>query len=100
MADLRLSALAVQDLVDIRTWGFHEHGAVAAERHLAGFEQVFDRLRRHPEAGQERPEFALGIRSIPHRPHRVLYRLMAGTVVIERIIHLARDVRIALAEPS
>jgi toxin ParE1/3/4 len=96
MADLRLSAMARRDLEAIRDAGVEEFGPDVAERHLLGFEHHFGLLRQHPFAGQSRPEFALGIRSLSHRPHRLLYRVDGDTVLVVRIIHHRQDVRGAL----
>lgn len=92
--------MARRDLEAIRDVGVQEFGAEAAERHLLGFERHFALLRTHPFAGQKRPEFALGIRSLSHRPHRLLYRVDGDTVLIVRIIHHRQDVRGAMREQS
>jgi toxin ParE1/3/4 len=63
----------------------------ASARYLAGFERLFQLLREQPFAGQERPEFARGIRSLSHRPCRILYRVRDDTVVIVRVLHHAQD---------
>jgi len=100
MADLRFSAMARHDLETIRDTGVQEFGPEAAERHLLGFERHFALLREHPFAGQARPEFALGIRSLSHRPHRLLYRVEGDVVLVVRIIHYRQDVRGALRGQS
>ncbi len=99
MAKLRVSAEARRDLEEIGRVGVRDHGPVAAGAYLDGFRRLFRLLREQPFAGQERPELALGVRSLSHRPHRILYRIEDDTVVIDRIIHQARDVRRALREP-
>ena len=100
MAELRLSAAAREDLIDIRDQGVRDFGPAATARHLAGFEARFVLLRERPFAGQQRPEFELAIRSLSHRPHRILYQVDRRGVLIVRIIHQARDVRGALRERS
>ena len=49
-------------------------------------------------AGQARLELGPGIRSLSHRPHRILYRVEGDMVIVDRIIHQARDVRRALQD--
>ncbi len=93
MASLRVSAEARADLAQIREEGVREFGPVAAAAHLAGFRRLFQLLRQQPQAGQERPEFGTAIRSLSHRPHRILYMVERDGVLILRIIHHARDVR-------
>ncbi|MFD1786010.1 type II toxin-antitoxin system RelE/ParE family toxin [Sphingomonas floccifaciens] len=93
MADVRLSRAASRDFRDIREAGVREHGVAASDRYMAGFERLFTLLQDQPLAGQERPEFRQPIRSLSHRPYRILYHFAGDTVVIDRIIHHARDVR-------
>lgn len=98
MADLRLSAEARRDLREIKDASVEAFGPDHASRYMIGFGRLFGLLRDQPFAGQERPEFALDLRSISHRPYRLLYTVTGDTVVIVRVIHQARDVRRALQE--
>jgi toxin ParE1/3/4 len=100
MTKLRLSAAARTDLQEIREIGVREHGTAAAEAHLRGFRRWFQLLREYPLAGQERAEFERGIRSLSHRPHRILYQVAGDTVLIVRILHSSRDIRSALRETA
>lgn len=100
VAELRLTAAAMNDLEDIRERGVSEFGAAASARFLEGFARKFRLLREQPRAGQARPEFRQAIRSLPHRPYHILYEVRSDVVVISRIIHHARDVRQALREPQ
>lgn len=92
MANLRVSVQARRDLEQIGDDGAKEHGAIAAARYLEGFRRLFGLLREQPLAGRDRSELGAGIRSLSHRPHTILYRVDGETVVIDRIIHQARDV--------
>ncbi len=96
MAKLRLSASARQDLRTIRKEGVEKHGGAASQRYMFGFDRLFDLLQRHPLAGQERPEFTQSVRALSHRPYRLLYRVENEMVVVDRMIHMSRDVRRAL----
>ena len=98
MVRLRLSAEARRDLRLIGEAGVRAHGQAAARRYLDGFRRLFGMLREQPFAGQERPEFELGIRSLSHRPYRILYRVTDDMVQIDRIIHQARDAHRALQD--
>lgn len=96
MAKLRLSGAAIRDLERIRAEGIAEHGAAASDRYLLGFDLLFQLLREQPKAGQERPEFKKNVRSLPYRPYRILYRVERDVVIIDRVVHQARDVGRAL----
>jgi toxin ParE1/3/4 len=98
MAKLRLSTKARRDLQDIGSAGIREYGPLAAAAHIEGFRRLFGLLRDQPFAGQEWPDLDLGVRSLSHRPHRILYRVDGDTVIIDRIIHQARDIRHVLPE--
>jgi toxin ParE1/3/4 len=98
MADLRLSVAALRDLRHIRDQGLRDHGETASDAYMLGFERLFQLLRAQPHAGQERPEFRQAVRSLSHRPHRILYRIEHSVVIVDRIIHQARDVARALRD--
>ncbi len=83
---------------DIGSAGTLEYGAIASAAHIEGFRRLFGLLRDQPFAGQEWPDLELGVRSLSHRPHRIFYRVESDLVIIDRIIHQARDVRLVLAE--
>ncbi len=96
MAKLRFTAEARRDLREVAEHGADQHGLIVSARYMNGFPRLFRLLREQPFAGQARPEFARGIRSLSHRPYRLLYRVEADVVIVERIIHQARDVGRAL----
>jgi len=98
MVEVRISDAARIDLEDIRTVGIARFGQDAAAHHLREIGQAFALLADHPSAGQPRPEFSQDIRAIARRPHRILYTVIDGAVLIVRIIRQARDVSIALRD--
>ncbi|RTL20685.1 MAG: type II toxin-antitoxin system RelE/ParE family toxin [Sphingomonadaceae bacterium] len=99
MGKLRISTAAVQDLRQIRANGIRDYGIAASSSYMDGFERLFRVLSGSPRAGTPRPEFEPGnVRSLSYRPHRILYRVIGDDVVIDRIIHQARDVRRALRD--
>ncbi|PTS87349.1 hypothetical protein DBR17_06205 [Sphingomonas sp. HMWF008] len=98
MAELRLSGAARRDLREIRREGVRLHGDAASEAYLLGLDRLFALLRQQPFAGQARAEFRQSMRSLSHRPHRILYHVEGNTVIIDRILHQARDVGRALRE--
>ncbi len=98
MVEVRISEAARIDLEDIRTVGTERFGQDAVEHHLRDIGHAFALLADHPSAGQPRPEFSQDIRAIARRPHRILYTVVDGFVLIVRIIHQARDVPTALRD--
>ncbi len=98
MTRLRVSAEARRDLQTIGADGRRTYGRAASEAHIEGFRRLFGLLREQPFAGQAWPDLDLGVRSLSHRPHRILYRVIGDDVIIDRIIHQARDIRSALPE--
>jgi toxin ParE1/3/4 len=55
------------------------------------FTQIFEMLTENPKIGRDRPEIESGIRSFPEGSYLILYRLLAGEVIIVRVLHAARD---------
>lgn len=98
MARLRLSAKARRDLERIGESGTEEHGVTASVRYVEGFRRYFRLLEEQPFAGQARPELGSDVRSLSHRPYRILYFVKGDVVVIDRILHQSRDIRRALRE--
>jgi toxin ParE1/3/4 len=80
-------------LAGIDEYGADQFGQDAADAYSRGFNEVFALLRLHPQAGAPSPELGRNIRCIVHRRHRIFYRLDGNAVVIQRIIHHARDAR-------
>lgn len=98
MAEVRVSAAARRDLERISAEGVRDYGADASERHIEGFRRLFRLLRDHPFAGQDWPELELGVRTMSHRPHCIVYRVEGDTVLIDRILHQARDIGRAIRD--
>lgn len=93
MARVRLTAAARRDLQTIQAEGPSQFGDQASLRHMASFKKIFALLRAYPLAGAMYPAYGEGVRLLVNPPHRILYRVLDGTVVIARILHAARDVR-------
>ena len=91
MADVRLSAEAQADLIEIDEYGAEQFSPDIADIYSRGFNEVFSLLRRHPLAGAPKPELGRNLRCIAHRRHRIFYTVSNEVVLIVRIIHHARD---------
>lgn len=92
MAKVKFSPAARADLKEIGRFSKREFGSRVAESYLLGFDEAFDLLRAHPEAGSIREEYGASIRCLMHRRHRILYKLEGPDVRIAAIIHHARNV--------
>jgi toxin ParE1/3/4 len=93
MPVLKLTRLAYAD-VDQILEGIRLGSSQAADSVDAAIERTFAMLSEHPRAGQERPELALGLRSIPLRKYKnylVFYRPLPDVIEIIRVVHGARD---------
>lgn len=56
-----------------------------------GFYDVFDTLVDQPEIGFIRAQLPPGIRVFAHCSYLIFYRLTKDRIVIERVLHGARD---------
>jgi toxin ParE1/3/4 len=55
-------------------------------------EDIIDRLCVLPESGEPRPELGEGLRAVPLWRYMIFYRLAGDLVIIEHVIHGARDI--------
>jgi plasmid stabilization system protein ParE len=90
MHELRISRQAQTDLEDIQLRGLIEFGASATRAFMAGFDDIFARLKMYPLLGRARPEYGRNVRSCLHAPYLVFYLYRADVVSIQRILHASR----------
>ena len=95
-AKLRLSSSAEADLDGIDAYSFEQFGEDIADAYMRGFDELFDLLRRHPNAGVAAPDLGKGIRKLTHRQHRIFYTVDGDLVFVARIVHHAMDSKRAL----
>lgn len=91
MAEVRLRAAADADLSMILDYGIEAFGEAIGTDYVRTFQQAFDLLGRHPQAGALRLDIGPPVRCLHHRRHRIFYDLDGDTVWIVRILHHARD---------
>ena len=91
MKRYRLDADARVDLVSIHKYVARDNPA-AADRLLYHLKQKFHLLAAQPLMGEERPDLAIGLRSLSAGNYLILYRVARGGIEIARVIHAARDV--------
>jgi toxin ParE1/3/4 len=92
MPAVRYTASAEEDLLEI--WlTIAESNLAAADNVLDIIHETAQLLAQHPLMGRERPELALRLRSFPTKtPYIVFYPPVEDGVIINRVLHHARDV--------
>lgn len=96
MAEVRFSPQSRADLAEIDDYGAEAFGDEVAAAYSRGFDEIFERLERHPKIGTRQPELGRFVRSILHRRHGIFYEMNGEVVLILRIFHHARNVKRSL----
>ena len=96
MPEVRFSPRARADLAEIDDYGTDAFGDEVAADYSRGFNDVWDRLERHPGIGAREPKLGRLVRCVVHRRHRIFYEIDGEVVLILRIFHHARDVKRSL----
>ena len=91
MTQVRFTARAREDLLDIWVYIATRSSEAAADRAYDGIEQTCGLLRDHPHLGRARPEIHGDARSLVIDRWLALYRVTANGAQIVRIIDSARD---------
>lgn len=92
MIKVQLSPAARADLVEIRHYSIDQFDAATADAYFLGFDAAFDLLSEHPQEGAATPHYGKAYRCLVHQRHRIFYTVEAGSVLIVRVLHHARDV--------
>lgn len=90
MTCFRVSSLAMDDLVDIRTY-IAKDNPPAGDRQIGAFFDRFHMLACNPDMGEVRPELGLGLRIFSVGNYVIVFRRMAGGVEIARVVSGYRD---------
>ena len=91
MKALRLRPLAAADLDHI--WLFiAEDDIAAADALIDRFTEIFGLLCRQPAMGAPTPELAEGLHRFPFRDYVIFYTVDAKRLLVERVLHGARDI--------
>lgn len=93
MGDVRLTRAAAQDINDIEHRSAVEFGSAQTVEYLSGLHEAFARLGQYPGIGIVRHDLRPDTRSLSYRSHRIYYRPMPGGILIQRVLHYARQVR-------
>lgn len=90
---IRLSALARQDLEEVRRYTIRQWGREQWLRYYRGLVSVFEQIEQSPQAGRSRDLFMPGMRSVSYGKHIIFYvpaKAAGGAVVVLRILHQRR----------
>lgn len=91
MPDLRISARAREDLIEI--WSYIADDSVAnADDFIDQLHDTIESLGRRPGLGRRRDELAAGIQSFPFRRYVIFYRAVLNSIEIVRVLHGGRDI--------
>jgi toxin ParE1/3/4 len=102
---LEISPRANRDLAGQYRWYFREAGSDVAQGYLEAFYETAERLAEFPGLGRERkfekPSLrhlrSLGIEA-PYDAYAIYYRTTSSHLVVERVMHGARDLPRHLGE--
>lgn len=89
---LRFTTEAEADLRDILQFTGERWGARRRQAYAATLDAALLRLATFPGLGKQREELGPDLRGHPVGQHTVFYRVTDDALVVERIIHRARDV--------
>lgn len=93
MAELRFTAAARQDLVDIFEELTSRVSLAIAERYEHRFDDAFDLFERYPGLGAPRSELGEGTRIWAVPPYVIFYELAVGDVLVLRVLHGHRAIK-------
>lgn len=90
---IKVTSQAQRDLRDIRLYSLQHWGSDRADAYDLAIDNALELLAEHPELGPLREDLRPGLRCLPVESHLVLYRILAKTIAIQRVIHRRRDLR-------
>ena len=98
MANVRRTALAEQDLLEIGTYIARDDPA-AADRLLDRIDFVANLLAENPRMGPSRSDLGEGLRYFRTGSYLVLYREIQNGIEIVRVVHGARNLPTLFDQP-
>lgn len=96
---VELTPEAESDIADIAAFLVAEASDAVAMSVVDAIRAKCDRLGEMPYRGRARTELRAGVRSVPHKPYIIFYRIEARSIQVLRVVHGARDVD-QLFDPS
>lgn len=89
---VRISPLAIEDLVTLHRWVSSEADFATAAAYLDKIEERIGSLAQFPDRGTPRDDMVSGLRTLAFERRLVIaYMVDGGTVNVLRVINAARD---------
>jgi toxin ParE1/3/4 len=95
----RYSAVALDDLMGIAKY-IAQDNPKRARSFVAELRATCITLARQPGMGRLRTDLGVGVRFFPHGNYVILFSVVNGGVLIERVMHDARDLPMAIEAPT
>ena len=95
MAFLYFSAYAQDDLQNITRF-IATDSPKRAQSFVAELRKQCDLIARFPSIGVAKDEYADGLRMLPHEKYLIFFSINEQGVLIERVLHSARNIKEAL----
>jgi len=89
---VRLSNLAIQDMVGIEDYTARTWGDGQADAYLHQLQSRFYWLAEHAGGGTFRGEIAQGLYSFPEGRHVIFYRSKDSILEVARVLHQSMDI--------
>jgi toxin ParE1/3/4 len=95
--DVKLSALAVEDLIALHHWVSAEADIPTADSYLARIEERIAALADFPHRGSPRDDLIAGLRTLTfERRLLIAYNVVGKVVTVQRVINALRDLESTL----
>ncbi|WP_392893210.1 type II toxin-antitoxin system RelE/ParE family toxin [Pseudomonas migulae] len=91
MRQLKFAAMAREDLQQIARF-IAKDSPVRARSFIGEIRTLCERLVDQPEMGVSQEDYAKGLRRISHGSYLIFYSRVQHDILIERVLHSARDI--------
>lgn len=98
MREVRKSAKAERDLINIWRYGYQEWGETEAYRYVRRIEQALLRLRLRPGIGVDSSDMIPGLRRWRVGSHHIYYQVDADRLYVVRVLGSTQDAPARLRE--
>jgi toxin ParE1/3/4 len=98
MLEVRKSARAERDLINIWRYGYEEWGEAEADRYAHRVEEALQRLRLQPGIGVDSGEIMPGLRRWRVGEHHIYYEFDAVRLYVVRVLGTRQDAPTRLRE--
>ena len=95
----RYSAVALDDLIGIAKYIARDN-STRARSFAAELRASCAALARQPGMGRLRTDLGVGVCLFPHGNYVILFSAVSGGVLIERVLHGARDLAVVVNTPN